>query len=82
MRTSGVCDGSGELFGGEAGLHDSVGRVGSALRGDVDPFVEDDVRDGLTGDAQAEVLRDDSHMQAEHVVDLCAVHIDDRRDFV
>ena len=60
MRTSGVRDGSNELGGREATLHDPVRGVGRALRGDVDPFVENDMRDGFTGDAQAEIFGDDS----------------------
>ena len=82
MRTSGVRDGSNELGGREATLHDPVRGVGRALRGDVDPFVENDMRDGFTGDAQAEIFGDDSRPEAEDVVDLRAVDIDDGRDCV
>lgn len=66
--------------GGELRFADAVGRVTRVLRGDVNPLMDENVRDGLGHGASARIIREAEGGRIEHLCHAGAIDVDVRLD--
>ena len=62
--------------GSELRFADAVGRVSHVLRGDVNPLMDENVRDGLGHGTGARVIREAEGGRIEHLRDAGAIDVD------